>query len=85
MVSPFVVGGMGSLFGSERIGIEFGVVALGLLIIRPSMLLALLAIESTRMSSISLTPLSAHSQSSRPTISLLCMLLTLFQNPPFLI
>ena len=38
MVSPFVVGGMGSLFGSERIGIEFGVVALGLLIIRPSML-----------------------------------------------
>ena len=53
--------------------------------LRPSMLLALLTIESTRMSSISLTPLSAHSQSSRPTISLLCMLLTLFQNPPFLI
>ena len=38
MVSPFVVGGMRSLFGSERIGIEFGVVALALLIIRPSML-----------------------------------------------
>ena len=34
-----VVGGMGSSFGSECIGIEFGVVALALLIIRPSMLL----------------------------------------------